>query len=319
VWQNEPAPLALQEMWVDEMGPRTLDLPRYLQQRCDDLDAMVFFTYLYYPTIRGLEAVAGRVPTLFHPTAHVEPHMTVPIFDRLFRLPDAYGFLTPEESDLVSTRFGDPPVSDVLGVGVDLDVSGDGERFRRTFGIGDDPYLLYLGRVDPGKGSLEMFDYFVELKRRTPGPLKLVIVGDPVLPLPPHPDVVTTGFVSEQTKNDAIAGCTVFLQPSYFESFSMALTEAWALRRPALVQGRCDVLAGQARRSAGALSYTGFAEFEAMVELLVGDPALLSRLGEAGHTYVEQHYRWDDLMERYEALLSRTIEQFRRRRSAQPR
>ena len=35
------------------MGPRTVDLPAYLVDRAPDLDAIVFFTYLYYPTVRG--------------------------------------------------------------------------------------------------------------------------------------------------------------------------------------------------------------------------------------------------------------------------
>ena len=46
----------------------------------------------------------------------------------------------------------------------------------------------------------------------------------------------------------------------------MVLTESFAQRRPALVQRRCAVLEGHARRSGGALPYSGFAEFEAAVD-----------------------------------------------------
>ena len=318
-WVNvgtaRPVPLVLQEEWVDRMGPRTVDLPAYLVERAADLDAIVFFTYLYYPTVRGLEAVAGKVCTVFHPTVHREPSLTVPIYDRLFRRPDALGFLTPEERDLVADRLGVQGASSVIGVGVDLDVAGDGDRFRSSHGLGEDPYLVYVGRVDPGKGSLEAYEYFLSYKDRNPGPLKLVVVGDQVAPLPEHPDIVLTGFLSDQEKDDALAGSIAFLQPSYFESFSMALTEAWALRRPALVQGRCDVLVGQCRRSGGGLPYAGFAEFEAAVDLLMADPGLAARMGLAGRRYVEEQYRWDVVLDRYEALLADALDAFERRQS----
>ena len=310
VWGRQPTPLATQVRWADEMGPRTTGLPGWLRDRAPDVDVVVFYTYLYYTSIFGLPAVAGRAPTLFQPTAHVEPHLTVPIFDRIFRLPDGFGFLTPEEAELVNRRFGHRAVEEVVGVGIELDLDGDSERFRERHGLDDAPFLLYIGRVDPGKGSLEAYDYFVTYKERNPSDLKLVIVGDPVMDLPDHPDIVGAGFVPEQEKLDAIAACTAFLQPSYFESFSMALTEAWSLRRPALVQGRCQVLVGQAERSGGALVYDGFAEFEAAVDLLLADDALADELGANGRAYVEDRYRWDDLMEHYEDLLGRVVEAF---------
>ena len=139
----------------------------------------------------------------------------------------------------------------------------DGDAFRAPYGLGDRPYLLFVGRVDPAKGSEELLDYFAAYKKRNPGPLALAIVGDPVRPLDPHPDVIVTGFVDDALKQSALAGALALVQPSYFESFSMILSEAWAHRKPALVQGHCDVLAGQCRRSGGGIPYRGFAEFEA--------------------------------------------------------
>jgi glycosyltransferase involved in cell wall biosynthesis len=42
-----------------------------------------------------------------------------------------------------------------------------------------------------------------------------------------------------------LAGSRAFVHPSPYESLSMALLEAWKVGRPALVNGRCDVLRGQ--------------------------------------------------------------------------
>ena len=119
-----------------------------------------------------------------------------------------------------------------------------------------------------------------------------------------------TGAVDEATKEAAIAGCLALVQPSYFESLSMVLLEAWAHRRPALVQGRCDVLVGQARRSGGAIPYTGFAEFEAAVDL-VSSPGLGTELGVAGRPFVEERYGWDDVLSRYERFLDDVVATWR--------
>jgi|TARA_B100000902_G_scaffold2471_1_gene3122 glycosyltransferase involved in cell wall biosynthesis len=314
VWESYPTPLATQELWVDEMGPRTIEMATWLESQVTKFDAMIFFTYLYYPTIRGLQAVAGKIPTLFQPTAHVEPHISVPLFDQLFRLPDGFAFLSKEEANLVNTRFGHRPVEDIVGVGTDLDLHGVGHRFRERHNLGNDPFLLYVGRIDPGKGSLEAFEYFAAYKKRNPSNLKFVVVGDSVMHLPDHPDVISTGFVAEQEKLDAIDACTIFLQPSYFESFSMALTEAWALRCAALVQGRCEVLSGHADRSGGALKYEGFAEFEAAVDLLLENQEIIDELGTNGRSYVEENYQWEHVIFRYEKLLKEVIKSFEEQR-----
>jgi glycosyltransferase involved in cell wall biosynthesis len=151
----------------------------------------------------------------------------------------------------------------------------------------------------------------VTYKQRNPGPLALAMVGDPVRPLAPHPDVVMTGILDEPTKGAAVAGALALVQPSFFESFSMVLTEAWAQRKPALVQGHCAVLEGQVRRSGGGIPYRGFAEFEAALDRLVGDDRLRQALGDAGRRLVEQRYRWEDVLSRYERLLARAAARHR--------
>lgn len=286
-------------------GPYLPQLQPWLADHAAGYDVVVFFTYLYFTTWAGLPAASGVTTTVLHPTAHDEPTLYLPIFDFTFRLPHGLGFLSQEEADLVHRRFNlNRPVT-VTGIGVDLDPPGTASEaaFRRDHGIGEDPYLLYTGRIDPHKGSVELFDFFVAYKSRNPGPLKLVVVGEPVRPLPPHDDVVVTGFVSEEAKHAAMAGCLGFVHPSYFESFSIVLCEAWAHAKPAIVQGRCDVLRGMARRSGAGIAYVGFREFEAAVDLIVTNAELRRTLGHAGRGFVEDNYRWSVVIERYDRYL----------------
>jgi len=301
---RKPVPLYLQQEWMRAQGPLVADLVPWLAERAAGYDTLVFFTYLYYTTWAGLPVAAGLAPTVLHPTAHDEPPLYLPLFDGVMRLPHAFGFLTEEEGELMRRRFRVERPSEVVGIGVDLEAAGDEAAFREAFGLGDRPYVVYVGRLDPHKGTDELYDYFEAYKRRNGGPLALVVVGEPVKPAPRRDDLVVTGFVGEEVKRGALEGALALVHPSYFESFSMVLTEAWAQRRPALVQGRCAVLDGQARRSGGALPYRGFAEFEAALDLLAGDAALRRELGEAGRRYVEERYPWDKVLERYEALLA---------------
>jgi glycosyltransferase involved in cell wall biosynthesis len=312
VWGYRLRPLVLQRQWMLAQGPLVPGLAPWLVERAPGFDAVVFFTYLYYTTWAGLPAAAGRSATVLHPTAHREPQLDLSLFDTTLRLPTLCAYSTEEEAALIASRTGGPRPGEVIGIGTDLDASGDGSSFRRQFGLGDRPYLLFIGRDDPGKGSLELYEWFRTFKARRPGPLALVVVGDRVSTLPEHADVVTTGFVADQVKRDALDGALALVQPSYFESFSMVLSEAWAQRRPALVQGRCEVLVGQARRSGGGIPYTGYAEFEAALDRLLESPGLGAALGRAGRAWVERHYAWPDVMARYEGLLERAVERFRR-------
>lgn len=306
VWGGKPVPLYLQHEWMRTQGPYLPDLVPWLTQRAASYDVVIFFTYLYYTTWAGLPAASGLTPTVLHPTAHDEPSLYLELYEPTFRHPSAFAFSTEEEAALVTRRFGVRRTSKVVGIGVDLDVGDDVDQasFRDAFDLGDRPYLLFVGRVDPAKGSEELRDFFVAYKRRNPGPLTLVIVGDLVRSLPSHPDVVFAGFVSEEMKQSAMAGCVALVQPSFFESFSMVLTEAWAHGKAALVQGHCDVLDGQARRSGGGVPYRGFAEFEAALDVLLSDGAVRLRLGRAGRRYVEDRYAWTTVLGRYEQLLA---------------
>lgn len=310
-WGHQPNPLFLQREWMRSQGPDVPGLVPWLTAEAGGFDVVIFVTYLYATTWAGLPVAAALAPTVLLPAAHDEPPFWLPLFDLTLRLPTAFAFLTEEEEALVRRRTRVRRVSGVVGLGVDLDAHGDGARFRQQFGIGDRPYLLYVGRLDPGKGSDELYDYFTTFKARSPGDLALVVVGEPVKPLDPHPDVFTTGFVPESVKVDAVAGCLALVMPSYFESFSLVLVEAWAQAKPALVNRRCEVLLGQARRSGGGLPYGGFAEFEAGLGLLLEQPNLLSDMGWRGRQYVQSRYHWDTVLAHFEQLCETTAHLYR--------
>jgi glycosyltransferase involved in cell wall biosynthesis len=310
---TEPVALELQEEWMRLQGPWVPELVEWLDAHCEEFDAAVFVTYLYWTSWAALRALAGRIPAILLPTAHDEPTLRLPLLQLLFALPDALAFLTEEEAELVRGRFTGAPPGAVLGAGVELPELHEGgtraavAQLRDRYGLRDRPYLVVVGRLDPGKGSDELVDYFVAYRDRNPQrDLALVVVGEEMHDVTPHTtdsDVVVTGFVDEATRQAAVAGAAIAVQPSYFESFSLVLAEAWAAGKPALVQRACAVTNGQVRRSGAGIPYRGYAEFEAAVDLLLDSPELAATLGARGRRYVEDHYTWETVLPGYERVL----------------
>jgi glycosyltransferase involved in cell wall biosynthesis len=302
------------ERWARLMGPDVRGFRTWMIDNAHRFDVAIFMTYLYSTATSGMPAIAGRIPIVFQPTAHDEPPLRIPLFEATFRLADAFMFFTPEERTVVEDRFRIDPVGKVVGIGIEMNPPcSDPSEFRDRCGLGNDPYLIYVGRLDPMKGVKQLCEFFVELKKQYPSSLKLVLAGDPMVELPDHEDILITGFLEESMKHAAIKGSLALVQSSFFESFSIVLCEAWVQKRPALVQGASTVLRGQAMRSNGAIPYEGYAEFEQAVMMLFEDPNLADELGISGRAYVEQQYEWGNVVRNVESTLEIAKVEFEKR------
>ena len=309
------APLFEQQRWTSLMGPQLLDQRTWLLENAHLFDVVVFMTYLYTTTTQGLPTVAGRVPTILQPTAHDEPPAYVSIYNSVFRQADAFLFFTPEERKVVERLYGIDPQGETIGIGLETNQErGDGQRFRDHFSLNNADYLLYVGRLDAMKGVGELLRFFETFKSRNQVELNLVLAGGGQLELPDRDDVIVTGFLDEQMKRDVIAGSLALVQPSYFESFSIVLCEAWLESRPALVQGRGEVLRGQAIRSNGAIPYEGFAEFESSVNYLLRNRETGNHMGLRGLEYVKSNYDWTVVIQRFEETIELARKRFLERR-----
>jgi glycosyltransferase involved in cell wall biosynthesis len=288
-----------QDRWITMQGPHN---PKLLDAiRESDADLLVFGPYLYEPAAKGIPLVPGRA--VFHPAAHEEQPIHLPVYRRVFTGARGLVFYTETERRLVERLF---PVASspqlVRGLGVD-EGSGDAAAAREALGLGDRPYLMYQGRVDAGKGTTMLAEFFAAYKQRRPGPLALVLSGPVDDRPPPHTDIVLPGMVDDSTMWGLFRGCEVYVHPSAYESFSIVLMDAWEAGRPTLVNARCEVTRQHCAQSGGGFWFDGYASFEVVLDRLLGDADLRSQLGRSGKEYVAASYRWPALIDRYRAFL----------------
>jgi glycosyltransferase involved in cell wall biosynthesis len=299
---------ALERSWLDEQGPSLVGLEGWLDEHAQRFDIAIVYTYLYETAHRSIGRLAGRIPTILHATAHEEPPIHLRALQAAIRQCDLLLCSTPEEERLLRAITHGRVATTVIGIGVPPCDPPTSTAADDPFRLRGRPYLCVVGRVDPSKGVDELIRYFQTYKRRRPGDLALAVIGEAVHRLDRDDDVVHTGWVSTADRDRLVANSLLLVQPSYFESFSLALCEAWLLGRAALVNGWCDVLAGQAARSGGAIVYRAYREFEAALDLLIGDGSLRDALASAGRAYVGSNYAEGVVLDRLEAAVGDLID-----------
>ncbi len=287
--------------WMDSEGPRSPALVTHLRRAAATYDFILYFSYRYYHAYHGVRAT--RSQAVLVPTAERDPALGLAISARTFRGARALMYNSHEERALIHAVARNQHVPGVVvGVGSEIRGGASQARFRARTGI-DDPFVLYVGRIDENKGCVELFDYFTRYAAEVSRRMRLVLVGTPVIEIPAHPRIRHLGFVTEEEKYDAIAAADTLVMPSYYESLSMVTLEAWAMRIPVLVNGRCDVLRGQVIRANAGLYYESYEEFAEALRLIETERGLRRALGANGRRYFNRHYAWSVVEGKYLAML----------------
>lgn len=322
--------------WLKQQGPWCPALIEYLKREHASYDALIFFTYLYAPTVLGLEVDPRR--SILVPTAHDEPAIRLALYQQLFSLPTGIAYNTTVERGFLRSLFPiDAKVQEVVGCGVDLpphlDLSaraaegdtsdGDieslatdnddtpdegpassdtrGAVFRRRHRLYD-PFALYGGRIDPGKGCEELIEYFSSYAEEN-GDATLALMGVKLMPIPEEPFIRFAGMLPEIERLEALEAATVVVVPSPHESLSLLALESFAVGTPILANARSDVLTDHCQRSNAGLYYASREEFIECLRLLTRTPDLRVRMGQNGQSYVRSNYSWSAILDKYERMI----------------
>jgi glycosyltransferase involved in cell wall biosynthesis len=323
--------------WLRQQGPWCPSLIEYLERSHHQYDVLVFFTYLYAPTVIGMKIAPQK--SILVPTAHDEPAIHLDSYKEMFSLPAGLAYNTESERRFLTTHFSIRAVEEeTVGCGVDLPQSqqypreraaGESESaadeadpgpeeaspsfrphlaqrgtiFRRRHRL-HGPIALYGGRIDPGKGCEELIEYFSTYVQEG-GEASLVLMGVKLMPLPEEPFIRFAGRLSDQERLQALEAATVVIVPSPYESLSLLALESFAVGTPILANARSEVLVDHCHNSNAGLFYADRDEFVECLKLLVADHRLRAAMGRNGQHYVRQNYRWDVIIGKYEKMFSK--------------
>lgn len=191
-------------------------------------------------------------------------------------------------------------------------------RFRSKFNISDDDKLiLFVGRIHEIKGLDLLIDSFNDLIGLNENEnIKLAIVGpddgylteleDKIRMYSLEDNVIVTGPLYKEEKQEALVDCDLFVMPSKYESFTTSGLEAMACSKPLLltknnhihdwVDGNCGLACDDDKDS-----------LREAIEKLLFDEDLSKTYGENGKRLIKERYDWDiinkQILDIYEKLL----------------
>lgn len=170
---------------------------------------------------------------------------------------------------------------------------------RRRLGLGEAPYVLFVGTLEPRKNLVRLVQAF----RRLPsdlGTMHLVLAGPwgcragELRAALRRPDarrlIVATGLLDDATLCALYAGAHVFAYPSLYEGFGLPVLEAMGAGVPVLTSsgGACAEVAGGAALLVDPYSVEAIA---AGLERLLRSTDERRRLGELG-SLREREFSW---------------------------
>lgn len=153
---------------------------------------------------------------------------------------------TSEAERIEAEAWGIPMRSRVVPLGVEPLTQTDDSLVRQRFlALGQQPYLLYLSRLDPKKNLEGLLDAWADVAPQFPA-VQLMVAGggEPryVAALRAHAAargldarVVWAGAIDGEIKASAFAGAQAFVLPSFSENFGIAAAEALTAGLPCVL------------------------------------------------------------------------------------
>ena len=205
-------------------------------------------------------------------------------------------FTCEEELRLARTTFGVYRPRRELNVGYGIEAPpAFSERMRAAFlervpGLGERPYLLFLGRIHPKKGVdllVCAYSNILKTEKLKTGFPDLVIAGPGwdsrygkriKEQISGEARIHKVGMLEGEAKWGALYGCEAFTLPTHQENFGIAVVEALGCKRPVLISDKVNIWREIAEDGAGLVeenSVGGTARLLARFaagELTGGDP-----------------------------------------------
>ncbi|MGE5410326.1 MAG: glycosyltransferase [Clostridiales bacterium] len=178
--------------------------------------------------------------------------------------------------------------------------TADGSAFRNFLGIGDSPYILFMGRINSIKGPDILLDAFIRIKSNFPE-MHLVLAGPDGGMTRELKEITAreslesrvhfTGYLEGQMKISAYKAASLLTVPSRQEAMSIVALEAGICGVPVLITDQCG-FADLTQIGGGKIVPVTEEDLAAGLCSLLNNRDLLAEMGKRFRAYIFENYTW---------------------------
>lgn len=314
----------------------SLGLLQWLASHAADYD-LAHIHALFSPVSTAAATVARyrRLPYILRPLGTLDPadlqkkRALKQIYGKWLERPNLAGsaavhFTTDQEAK-ISHRYGVKTKDLVIPLGVNLpsNVPPLGQ-IREQLGIPVDvPLVLFMSRIDPKKGLNFLLEAGENLVKQGIK-FHLVLAGsnpqDPVYEEKIKQQIANsslgqqttmTGFVRGELKLGLLQDADVFVLPSYYENFGIAVAEAMAVATPVVISEGVYMWPDVQQASAGWVTPMETKGLTTALETVILDDRERQKRGENARKLVQDKYLWPAIVKQminaYQSTLKSSI------------
>jgi glycosyltransferase involved in cell wall biosynthesis len=234
----------------------------------------------------------------------------------------AIHFTSPQEAQ-ISQRFGVVTNDCIMPLGVDHQPAPLKPLVRQRFNIPEDrPIVLFMSRIDPKKGLDRLLPALEQLLAQGVK-FHFVLAGanpqDPSYEHQIYAQIQTsplqhcttmTGFVAGELKSALLHEANLFVLPSYYENFGIAVAEAMVAGLPVVISDQVHIWPDIERSHSGWVTPCDIATLATTLRQALEDPSEQQQRGTNAQTYALQHYSWQaiagQMIEIYQDIVQRS-------------
>lgn len=310
----------------------SLSLLRWLNENARQFDlAHIHALFSPVTTLAATIARGHNLPYIIRPCGMLDPadlqkkKLLKQIYGTVLERPNLAGaaaiHFTSKEEAKISERFGwdctgKMPVPQDLVIPLGVTAGFFPQRLRKS----QVPIILFMSRIEPKKG-LDLLVPALESILEAGIEFQFILAGSN----PQDADYETgiklkiqnsilakyttiTGFVGGDLKNELLTNADLFVLPSYYENFGIAVAEAMAAGVPVAISDRIHIAEDIQQAEAG---WVGPLEVDAIANLIKSallNPEERQRRGLNGKAYAKKHYNWEAIAQQtidaYQEILS---------------
>jgi glycosyltransferase involved in cell wall biosynthesis len=237
--------------------------------------------------------------------------------ERIIRNADDHIAIARVEFDQFKT-YGIPTEKiSIIPNGVDAKnfTSKDTTAFREKFGLGDAPFILFMGRLNAIKGPDLLLHAFCNIRESFknhhlvfagPDDGMLVELRDMAAAGDIPDRVHFTGYLDGGDRSRAYYAADLLVVPSRQEAMSIVVLEAGVTGTPVLITDQCgfdEVLSA----GGGQVVPATVEGLQKGLTVMLEDGEELKAMGDRLNKHVRTHFAWDTIANRYVELFHRAI------------